>query len=317
MAWGAPGRLAPLHLEHAPWYGGPMTELKRIVTHPGGAHKDDLLAACVLIARHRCPVERRDPTDEDLADPAVAVVDVGGAHDPALSNYDHHHFPREHPPTCSLSLVLDGLGLYQDALQFCDWLEPAEWFDSRGPNKTAEWLGVPRAAIGKLNSPVDMTLLRRFAAQSEHVAGETIYDYMKLIGEDLLAYLRGVREDIDSVGARSERWVVESEGESIGTVFLPRSDALPAEPSSGVARFIRASGLEAEIGAMVYPDRRSSGYGIGRYEDDPRLDFSRLDGEPDVHFAHKSGFMCKTTATDPDRLRTLIAGAVVRGDAAR
>jgi hypothetical protein len=30
-----------------------------------------------------------------------------------------------------------------------------------------------------------------------------------------------------------------------------------------------------------------------------------------VHFAHKSGFMCKTTATDPDRLRALIAGAQV------
>ena len=33
--------------------------------------------------------------------------------------------------------------------------------------------------------------------------------------------------------------------------------------------------------------------------------------EPDVHFAHKSGFMCKTSATDHDRLRALIAGAQV------
>ena len=95
--------------------------------------------------------------------PNVAVVDIGGVHDPARSNFDHHHFPREHPPTCALSLVLDHLGLYQDALQFCDWLETAEWFDSRGPKKTGEWLGVPRRAISQLNSPIDMTLLRRFA----------------------------------------------------------------------------------------------------------------------------------------------------------
>jgi hypothetical protein len=115
-----------------------------IVTHPGGAHKDDLLAVCVLAALHDCPIVRREPTLEELADPDVAIVEVGGQHDAALSNFDHHHFPREHPPTCALSLVLDHLGLYQDALSFCDWLETAEWFDSRGPKKTAEHLGVPR-----------------------------------------------------------------------------------------------------------------------------------------------------------------------------
>lgn len=288
-----------------------MIDLKLIVTHPGGAHKDDLVAVCVLVALHGCAVERREPTAEELSDPRVAVVDVGGSHDPALHNYDHHQFPREHPPTCSLSLVLDALGLYGDAVRFCDWLEPAEWFDSRGPKKTAEWLGVPRAAIGQLNSPVDMTLLRHFAASPRHVEGETIYEFMRTVGADLLAYLRGVRADIETVRGQVERWKVEAGGEVIETVFLPRSDQVPSEPSNGVARFIRATGIESEIGAMVYPDRRAGGYGISRYEDDPRLDFSRLDGEPDVHFAHKSGFMCKTSATDPDRLRRLIAGAVV------
>ena len=96
-------------------------------------------------------------------------------------------------------------------------------------------------------------------------------------------------------------------------MFLPRGsdgDALPDEPSGSVARYIRAKGLEKVIGATVYPDRRGSGYGISRYEDDPRLDFSRLEGQPDVHFAHKTGFVCKTTATAPDRLRELIRLAV-------
>ena len=47
--------------------------------------------------------------------------------------------------------------------------------------------------------------------------------------------------------------------------------------------------------------------GIGRYEDHPSLDFSRVEREPDVHFAHKSGFMCKTSATESARLKQLIA----------
>lgn len=290
-----------------------MPDLTRIVTHPGGAHKDDLLACCVLIAGSDATIVRRDPTEAELGDPKVAVVDVGGSHDPALSNFDHHQFPREHAPTCALSLVLGALGVYEDALQFCDWLEAAEWFDSRGPNKTADWLGVPRRAISQLNSPIDITLLRRFAAQSEHVPGEPIYEYMRFVGQDLLDFLRAVREGIDRVTEQSERWSVAAGSETVEAIFLPRTDPMPDEPSGSVARYVRAKGLGSVIGATVYPDRRGKGYGISRFEDDPRLDFSQLEGESDVHFAHKSGFMCKTAATDPERLQELIRRAVKTG----
>lgn len=64
--------------------------------------------------------------------------------------------------------------------------------------------------------------------------------------------------------------------------------------------------LDNVIAAIIYPDRRGDGFGIGRYEDHPRLDFSRVEAESDVHFAHKSGFMCKTSATDPSRLEQLV-----------
>jgi hypothetical protein len=288
-----------------------MVRLQHIVTHPGGAHRDDLVACCVLAALHDCPIERRDPTAAELADPTVAIVDVGGSHDPALHNFDHHHFPREHPPTCALSLVLQQAGLYDDAKLFCDWLEPAEWFDSRGPVKTAEWLGVPRRAVNQLNSPVDGTLLRAFAARPLHRPGETVYDYMRLVGRDLLDYLGSVRQSIALCAERCERWEVVANGITIGTVFLSRSDAVPDEPSADVARYIKSQRLEAEVGAMVYPDRRGPGYGIQRYEDHQHLDFTRVATEPDVRFAHQSGFVCKTTATDPERLRALIAKAVV------
>lgn len=283
--------------------------IRAIVTHPGGAHKDDLLAVCLLVAQHAVPVFRREPTAEEIADEGVAIVDVGGSHEPALHNYDHHHFPREHEPTCALSLVLAHLGLYQDALQFCDWLAPAEWFDSRGPTKTAEWLGVPRQAISQLNSPIDMTLLRRFSQSSELQPGQPLYTFMQMVGEDLLTYLRDVREHIDFVDAHAERWTIQQGDDAIEAVFLPRTDPPVDEPSNAVKRWIRAKGLENTIAAIAYPDRRGDGFGLGRYEDHPRLDFARVGDEADVHFAHKSGFMCKTGATDPERLRTLIAAA--------
>ena len=277
-----------------------------IITHPGGAHKDDLLAVSVLASIHGCPVVRRDPTPAELADPACAIVDIGGSHDPALANFDHHHFARDHAPTCALSLVLDHLGLYQDALKFCDWLETAEWFDSRGPNKTGEWLGVPRRAISRLNSPIDVTLLRRFAQTSRIEPHEPLYLFLKMVGDDLLAFLRDARAQIDYVAQHVQRWSLPTANGVIEAMFLPRVEGSEHEPSGMLGSYIRSENLESVIAATVYPDRRGTGFGIGRYEDHPRLDFSRVEGEPDVHFAHKSGFMCKTMATEPARLQALI-----------
>ncbi len=282
-----------------------------VITHPGGAHKDDLLAVCVLVAETGATVHRRDPTPAELDDPGVAVVDVGGSHDPARSNFDHHHFPREHPPTCALSLLLDARGLYEDALHFCDWLEVAEWFDSRGPGKTAAFLGVPRKAIAQLNSPIDQTLLRHFAAGTTHRAGEPVYEFMGLVGRDLLTHLDEVRARIAFADQHVVRWTLDHAGDAIEVVFLPRTDTLPDEPSGTAMAYIRSHGLEQDIAAIVYPDRRGEGYGVARYEDHPRLDFGRVGGEPDVQFAHKSGFLCKTTATDVDRLQALVVGAWV------
>ncbi len=277
-----------------------------VVTHPGGAHKDDVLAVCVLIAIHNCPVVRRDPTPEELDDPQVAVVDVGGIHDASRSNFDHHHFPREHPPTCALSLVLDHLGVYQDALQFCDWLEAAEWFDSRGPNKTGAWLGVPRRAISQLHSPIDSTLLRRFAQKTRIEPTDPLYAFMKMVGDDLLEYLRIARERLDFAEAHVQRWSIEHGDERIEALFLPRTDPAAEEAGSLLGNYVRAKKLEKEIAAMIYPDRRNGGFGISRYEDHPALDFSRVEREPDVQFAHKSGFVCKTSSSDPARLKELV-----------
>lgn len=290
--------------------GALTASVHTIVTHPGGAHKDDLLACSVLLAEHpSARVVRREPTPEELEDPAVAVVDVGGLHDPARSAFDHHQFPREHPPTCALSLVLDALGLYQDALRFCDWLETAEYFDSRGPKRTAAWLGAPREVVSRLASPVDMTLLRRFAAAPEHLPGEPVHGWMRAVGEDLVEYLRTARASVEALAAAVERWTVDSPAGPLGVLFLARGAADADEPSASLARYVRWAGLEGEVAALVYPDRRSAGYGLTRYEDDPRMDFARVEGEADVHFAHASGFVCKTTATAPARLKELVAAA--------
>ena len=278
----------------------------QILTHPGGSHKDEFLACCLLLAHHPAPIVRREPTAADLADPSTAVVDVGGEHDPARANFDHHQFPRDHPPACSLSLVLQHLGIYEDARAFCEWLEPAEWFDTRGPVETARWLGVDRETLAKLNSPIDITLLRRFASASRLDPGDTLWEVMRWTGEDLLFYLRNLRDRLDYIGKNSEIWEIDTPAGPFRALFLPRTDPLPDEPSSGMGRFIQAMPADHGIAALVYPDRRGAGFALSRHNDHPGLDFTRIREEPDVHFAHARGFVAKTSAADPARLRHLL-----------
>ena len=42
--------------------------INSIVTHPGGAHKDEFLACAVLLSKDSLPIYRREPTEVDLAD---------------------------------------------------------------------------------------------------------------------------------------------------------------------------------------------------------------------------------------------------------
>ena len=277
-----------------------------IVTHPGGSHKDEFLACCVLLAHGPAPIVRREPTGDDLADASIAVVDVGGQHQPDLVNFDHHQFPRDHPPMCALSLVLQYLGVYDDALAFCDWLEPTEWLDTRGPQETSRWLGTERSTLAKLNSPIDVTLLRRFAAVTKLDHGDPLWQVMRWIGEDLVNYLRNLRQRLDFIAEVGEFWQIDSASGPFHVLYLPRTDPLPEEPSSGLGRFIDSHPAGLKVVGLVYPDRRGAGFGLSRHNDHPGLDFTRIGGCDDVHFAHARGFVAKTSATQPDRLRELL-----------
>ncbi len=286
--------------------------LKYILTHPGGAHKDDFLACSLLVAKHGAKIVRRDPSEEELDDPRIAVVDIGGRHEPSQLDFDHHQFPRDHEPTCSLSLVLQHLEIYDDARRFCDWLEPAEWFDARGAGETAKWMGVERRVMNQLVSPMDVTLLRRFALESELNPGDLLWEMMRMIGEDLLGFIQSLRERLNFIGEHSERWTLEGPHGPFEALFLRRTDPLPMEPSMGIERYVEQIGMDSEMVALVYPDRRGSGYGLSRYRDHQGVNFTQIEPEEDVHFAHARGFVAKSSATAAGRLQELLKLAQVK-----
>ena len=222
------------------------------------------------------------------------MVDIGHQHEPTLHNFDHHQFPKEQVPTCALSLVLRHLKLYEDASEFCDWLEVAEWFDCRGPKEPANgsaWTAKPwRSSTRQSMSPCSAALLLRTSINP----GEPIWELMRMIGEDLVDYITSLR-DSPRFHRRACRALGSEDG--LKAIYMPRTEPLPEEPSAGLGRYIEQEGLEETVIAMIYPDRSGEGYGMRRFNDDLRLDFTQIDSEPDVHFTHKQGFIAKTSAT--------------------
>ena len=280
--------------------------ISSIITHPGGAHKDDFLACAVLLFQDQVSIFRREPLESDLLDSSIAVLDVGGEHAPERLVFDHHQFPRDHVPTCALSLVLQYLGIYEDAREFCPWLEVAEWFDCRGPKDTAEWLDMDRDTLAKLNSPLDITLLKNFAAQTEHHPGEPVWEVMRMIGRDLVEFITNLRSKLNEVSQFTEVWNLKKDKDEFKVLFLPRISSLPEGASDVLGYQVRALELEEEIIAILSPDSRGQGYGMRRYNDDARIDLSKVEGEADVHFVHARGFIAKTSAVDKERLQEML-----------
>jgi hypothetical protein len=104
----------------------------------------------------------------------------------------------------------------------------------------------------------------------------------------------------------SEIWEISHEAGDFRVLFLPRAENFSEDASAGLARY--AAGLPAgrQVIAMVYPDRRGAGFALSRFNDDLRMDFTRISAEGDVHFAHARGFVAKSSATDLGRIRDLL-----------
>lgn len=290
-----------------------MATLKYLVTHPGGAHKDELLACALLIANHPVPIFRRPPSEEELVASDIAVVDIGHCYQSERLNFDHHQFDRKSEPTCSVSLVLKHLGLFDAAKRFCKWLPFTERLDCWGPQATADWMGLNRSQFTAMNSPLDIGLLTVFAKQTKLCPGEPLFEVIRAIGEELIIFLQLQSARIAYLEQHVQTWNFSVAANVYKVLFLAKSEDQPDRVTAAFSDYIESADLSHNLCALVYPDSRSEGYGLKRFEDASPIYLSAIAAEADVHFVHASGFLAKTSTSDPKRIRRLLEIALKAG----
>jgi len=252
-----------------------------VITHPGDAHADDVLSVGLALTAlggvgnlNEVRVVRRDPTPEELEDPAVLVLDVGGRHEPALGNFDHHQLPRG-VEECAFSLLSKDFGL-EGLFERRPWYRRLIWMDSIGPFQTARKLGLPEIPMGF--GPIQSSIISLFGEMDE------VELWMKeLLRRVVFDLIREAQVFEDKVGKTPYEIRVVKDKRVLVTDLLSEESVTDY--------------LQEKEGAhiLVTHDNRGEGWTLYRYKDYPGIDFYRLSGEEEhILFTHKGGFIAKT-----------------------
>ena len=262
-----------------------LARVRKIVVHGGKAHMDDIMACAMAFSfgvPHDAPIERRNPKPEDLDDLTTLVLDVGGVHDPARLDFDHHQRSREDEPKCAYRLFAEWLGVDEEMRRLCPWYSAWNDIDVLGPYQTAARLGAPSGALaGFVSNPLGDWVIRRF------VDDPTLRRKLTIT---LANELDLTRRCWLEMGPKVKLLEIAS---------LPVADFTECLAEE-ISRCSEAWAHEHHPACLLLRDSRGEGYTLLRHDDDPRLDFSRCAGKPYTLFAHPGGFTLKTRTKDVD-----------------
>ncbi len=262
-----------------------------IITHPGSAHFDDVTAVSLILAVNsdtQFRVERREPSEAELDNPEIWVVDVGDRHEPEKLNFDHHQ-SLECP--AGFVLVAEYLGLL-DTLSVMPWWNFKDSVDRFGPVLSSKKFQAGDDLVNR--NPVEDWLVDRFASDPQDSL-----PLLKSFGTRIIENSRGLKGQID-FWKTARRLIISGVPAVIGETT----------ESFGLEEYRRLAENPPDI--VISLDRRSEGWRLYRYDGAP-VNFTLLSNFPEIEFAHKSGFMAKTRKRLPiDELIALVSQAVLR-----
>lgn len=302
-----------------------FTGIEYFVTHGGpDAHRDEFVAISLALASAPdggyLPVYRRDPLPEELASRAIAVIDVGGVYDDELMNFDHHQLSRDAAPTCSISMVLRKLGIYQEAREVLAWVEFSEVMDSKGPARAAALIGADPERFFMSVSPVENYMLRQFGGMNHVLPGTVMHDMMLGFGRHYIDLVERIMARLDVLAHESEVTYVGAHA-----VLLTHDVAATLDdPTLGTGLFCKrlSEGQmgadpcdKVDVAAVVSNDDRGPGLSLFRRNDARGVDFTRIADVPGVRYVHPSGFIAKTDErVSRSRLMELLHSAMGVGE---
>lgn len=314
--------------------------MKKIITHGGNAHLDDLMACAIALvdrtwgglengrtdtmeaaladACEGVVIERRDPTEDELANPHVLVLDVGGRYETEKGNFDHHQFPKGTKES-AMSLYAASIGLPNSASDGASEYEPGSveypgnslasfledacpWFRTRvaldacGPFATAKENGVEWDTVAKFLGPCEDVILRTF----ENVEPEARVNVVMPLADMILRRHRSWDRTVGLVKYDRPWW---ADGDFTITDF---TNAGPEDVEACSDMF-----TSYVNGVAVFHDNRGEGLTLLRLRDDPRIDFTRVKNDPEVAFCHNGGFIVKTRTKNLGNAWRLVEGAYI------
>ena len=262
-----------------------LGKVRRIVTHGGLPHMDDIMACAIAYAlgvAHDAVIERRNPKPGELESMTVLVLDVGGVHDPEHLDFDHHQRSREEEPKCAFKLFSEWLGVDEEFSMLFPWYATWNLLDVSGPNATAAALGTTWDRLeGLVANPLADFVIRRFADDP------SFRQKIVLTLSNAIDLTRRLWKSIN------EKVV------ALEVCGLPAGDFT----ACATEEISRCSDIWIRLNRpalIISKDNRGEGLTILRCNDDPRLDFSRCVGKPYAAFCHPGGFLVKTWSRGDD-----------------
>ena len=262
-----------------------LGKVRRIVTHGGLPHMDDIMACAIAYALgvpHDAVIERRNPKPGELESMTVLVLDVGGVHDPEHLDFDHHQRSREEEPKCAFKLFSEWLGVDEEFSMLFPWYATWNLLDVAGPNATAAALGTTWDRLeGLVANPLADFVIRRFA-------------------DDPSFRQKIVLTLSNAIGLTRRLWKsINEKVVALEVCGLPAGDFT----ACATEEISRCSDIWIRLNRpalIISKDNRGEGLTILRCNDDPRLDFSRCAGRPYAAFCHPGGFLVKTWSREDD-----------------
>lgn len=278
--------------------------MKKIIVHGGTAHLDDFVASAIALTQataqelETVTIERRDPTEAELDDPEIWVLDVGNRYEDDLHNFDHHQL---HDGACSAMtltaasiLRFGGCGnAYAFLSRAWPWFDRRAQLDSCGPIAAAKSAGTEWPVVKQFIGPFEELVLRQFEEATPR-------DRVRLV---LPLTQDAVRKAafFDEVSHQ-----VKNEVAWWGPLTIVDFTAADPRKADVVSEMILADHRD---GVAIFHDNRGDGLTLLRIKDDPRVDFNRVIGSPEARFIHRNGFVCKTNSKNLNKAWELIEGA--------